>query len=155
MNRKLLLERWTSIEKIMNEYAQVAGLTSMGLTVLGIIYGIPQGCTQKQICERSHYNKQTVNMIIKSLWEQGYVELTEMKEDRRNKQVKLSADGKEYADKVIGFMLEAEMSPWEKLTENQQKLLMEFGDAYEQGYQKAIAALKRALNKEEKRSQVE
>ena len=40
-------------------------------------------------------------MIVKSFWEQGYVELVETKSDRRNKQVKLRKEGKKYAKGIV------------------------------------------------------
>ena len=134
-------EKWKVIERLYEEYAKIAGLTPMGLTVLSIIYEHSQGCTQKLICKQSQYNKQSVNMIIKSFWEQGYVELAEMKEDRRNKQVKLSKKGKKYADNVIGLLWKVENDALEKMTPEQQKAIMFFIDVYEQCVQGGIDTL--------------
>lgn len=134
-------EKWKSIERLSEDYAKVAGLTPMGLTVLSIIYENSHDCTQKLICKQSQYNKQSVNMIIKSFWEQGYVELAEMKEDRRNKQVKLSEKGKKYADKVIGLLWKTEIEALEKITSEQRKALIVFLEAYEQCIRNGIDVL--------------
>lgn len=57
----------------------------MSSTVLDVIYDFPENCTQKFICEKPNFPKQSVNMIIKSFLEQGYLELNEIPSDRRNK----------------------------------------------------------------------
>lgn len=137
----LFSDKWKSIERLSEEYAKVAGLTPMSLTVLNIIYENPQDCTQKLICKQGQFNKQSVNMIIKSFWEQGYVELVEMKEDRRNKQVKLSKTGKKYADGIIGLLWKVETDALEKITPAQRKALMVFLDVYEQCFRSGIDAL--------------
>lgn len=137
----LFSEKWKSIERLSEEYAKVAGLTPMSLNVLRIICDNSQDCTQKLICKQSQYNKQSVNMIIKSFWEQGYVELAEMKEDRRNKQVKLSEKGRKYADKVIGLLCEIENGTLEKIAPEQRKALMVFLDAYGQCLRSGIGQL--------------
>ena len=51
------------IEKIYENYAKSVGLTYMSLTVLQIIYHSEKPCTQKKICDDSHYNKQIVNSV--------------------------------------------------------------------------------------------
>ena len=89
------------IEKFYEEYAKTVGLTYMSLTVLEIIYHAETPCTQKEICALSHYNKQVVNTIVKNFTESGYVQFTEVREDRRNKYVMLTETGKAYADTIM------------------------------------------------------
>lgn len=150
----LFSKKWKSIERLSEEYAKIAGLTPMSLNVLSIIRDNSGDCTQKLICKQSQYNKQSVNMIIKSFWEQGYVELAEMKEDRRNKQVKLSQSGKIYADKVIGLLWKVENDALEKTTPEQQKALMAFLEAYEQCFRGGIDALSGIMYTNEKEGDV-
>ena len=147
---ELFSEKWKSIERLSEEYAKVAGLTPMSLNVLSIICDNSGDCTQKLICKQSQFNKQSVNMIIKSFWEQGFVELVEMKEDRRNKQVKLSESGKVYADKVIGLLWEVENDALEKITPEQRKALTVFLDAYEQCFRGGIDALSSVMHTNER-----
>ena len=142
----LFSEKWKSIERLSEEYAKAAGLTPMSLNVLSIIYDHPKDCTQKLICKLTQYNKQSVNMIIKSFWEQGYVDLAEMKEDRRNKQVKFSEKGKRYADKVISIIWDVENAALEKITPEQRKALIVFLEAYEQCFRSGIGELANVLH---------
>lgn len=141
----LFSEKWKSIERLSEEYAKAAGLTPMSLNVLSIICENPEGCTQKVICRQSRYNKQSVNMIIKAFWEQGYIELVEMKEDRRNKQVKLSEKGKRYADKVIGILWDVDNDALAKITPQQKETLIVFLETYEQCFRHGIDVLEDTL----------
>ena len=143
---ELFSKKWKSIEQLSGDYAKAAGLTPMSLNVLSIIYNNLEGCTQKYICQQIQYNKQSVNMIIKSFWEQGYVELVEMREDRRNKQVKLSESGKLYAEKVIGLLWKVENDALENTTPEQRKALLSFFEAYEKSFRNGVEALSDIMN---------
>lgn len=147
---ELLSKKWKSIERLSEEYAKAAGLTPMSLNVLSTIYDNPEGCTQKYICQQFYYNKQSVNMIIKAFWEQGFVELVEMKNDRRNKQVKLSESGKRYAEKVIGLLWKVEDDALEKTTPEQRKALMAFFEAYEESFCSGVEVLSGIMNTDER-----
>lgn len=140
-------EKWNSIDRLSEEYARAVGLTPMSLAVLAVIYENQENCTQKLICKRSQFNKQSVNMIVKSFLEQGYVELEEIKSDRRNKQVKLSENGKKYAKQTVDPLLQVGQRAMERLTPEQSEVLLMFLDLYKECYQNGIAELKNRLNK--------
>ena len=73
---KRLIERMYSLDAIYAKYAESRGLTFMSLSILEILYEKGK-CTQKEICEESHYQKQSVNVIIRSFLNEGYVKLKE------------------------------------------------------------------------------
>lgn len=140
-------EKWQSLERVYDEYAKSKGLTYMSLTVLEIIYDNSDRCTQKLICERSMYTKQSVNAIVKVFWEQGYIELKEERDDRRNKRILFTEKGRAYADEIIGKFEAVENEAMEHLSESQWKLLLEmtetFGNYFVNGVTRLIG------NKEE------
>jgi len=88
------------LDRVYGEYARKNGLTYMSLLVLEAIRD-NRGCTQKMVCEETNYPKQTVNMIVKSFIDKGWVELVEHPGDRRNKTIYLTAEGAAFADKVV------------------------------------------------------
>lgn len=127
------------IEKIYEDYAKSIGLTYMSLTVLQIIYHSHKTCTQKNICEDSHYNKQIVNSIIKAFYDKGYIELKEMPEDRRNKNVTLTSSGRKYADDILLPLSEIEEKALSVISDNEKEQLVSLlGRCYE-GYKSAAA----------------
>ncbi len=96
-------------------YARKHGLTAKELFVLDIIWFAPDGCLQSDICERLSATKQTVSAIIKKFLKQGYVSLTESETDRRNKIVRFTESGKDYAGKIIPPAANAEISAMAEL----------------------------------------
>lgn len=108
-----------TIADIYGVYAKAWGLSYMSFRVLEIIYHSPNRCTQKHICERSLYTKQTVNMIVASFWRQGYVRLEEIAADRRNKQIRLTEKGRAHAEKLFQPLWELEQAVLNTLSETQ------------------------------------
>jgi len=126
------------MEKLYDQYARSVGLTYSSLSILEIIYDTPVNCTQKLICEEMHYPKQSVNLIIKSFLEQGYIEMKEIKSDRRNKALRLSKSGRVYADKVIGNLTRAEDAAIEGLTSEERQTFIEIMRKMEHGFREKI-----------------
>jgi DNA-binding MarR family transcriptional regulator len=96
-------------------YARKHGLTAKELFVLDIIWFAPGGCLQSDISERLSATKQTVSAIIKKFWKQGYISLTESETDRRNKIVRFTEAGMEYARKIIPPAANAEIDAMAEL----------------------------------------
>lgn len=97
-------------------HARKHSLTAKELFVLDIIWFSPDGCMQSEICERLSATKQTVSMIIKKFWKLGYLSLTESATDRRNKIVRFTEAGKEYAKKIIPPAAKAEIDAMAKMS---------------------------------------
>lgn len=99
-------------------YARKYGLTAKELFVLDIIWFAPQGCLQSEICQRMSATKQTISAIIKKFWKQGYLSIAESETDRRNKVIRFTQEGKEYAGKIILPAANAEISAMAELSDN-------------------------------------
>lgn len=141
------IEKWQSMERVYEAYAKSRGLTYMSFTVLGIIYDNPDCCTQKLICEQSLYTKQSVNAMVKSFWEQGYVVLKEERNDRRNKQVLFTKNGKRYADDIIGRFSLIEKQAMGKLSDEQWEQLIETAETFERHFVAGISELIKEMEK--------
>lgn len=88
--------------------AKANGLTTHELFVLDILWFAPEGCTQKEICGRLSANKQTIAAITGRFFKKGYLVYEEVPEDRRNKRIRFTQKGKDYAQAVIPPAAEAE-----------------------------------------------
>lgn len=97
-------------------HARKHSLTAKELFVLDIIWFAPDGCMQSEICDRLSATKQTVSMIIKKFWKLGYLSLTESTTDRRNKIIRFTEAGKEYAKKIIPPAAKAEIDAMAKMS---------------------------------------
>lgn len=96
-------------------YARRFGLTAKELFVLDIIWFAPEGCLQSEISERLSATKQTVSAIVKKFWKLGYLTMTESETDRRNKIVRFTEAGVEYAGRIIPPAAEAEIDAMAEL----------------------------------------
>lgn len=94
-------------------------LTTNELFVLDIIWFAKDGCLQSYICERMSSTKQTISAIIKKFLKLGYVTLAESETDRRNKIIRFTSDGYEYAKKIIPPAANAEIDAMAQLAESE------------------------------------
>ncbi len=92
-------------------YARCAkrhNLTVNELFVLDILWFAPEGCTQKEICVRLSANKQTIAAVTARFRKKGYIVYEEVEADRRNKRIRFTEAGREYAGAIIPPAAEAE-----------------------------------------------
>ena len=77
---------------------------------LDLLYALDDGLphSQKQICEEWGIPKTTINTVVRSCREAGYVTLEAMPGAPRERQVCLTAAGRAYAGRVLGELCRAE-----------------------------------------------
>ena len=80
-----------------------------------------EGVTQTEICRRTFQSKQTVNLIIKNLSADGYVTVTEVRENKRSKLVRMTEAGRSYCEKVVRHITWAEDTAMSMFTPEEQK----------------------------------
>lgn len=100
----------TDEQKLWGVWGQANGLYStwaasknINYYLLFVLYALEgqKGMTQKKICVCTGLTKQTVNSVIRSLKEQGYVELSSGNGDRREKQILLTERGIVYSNELL------------------------------------------------------
>lgn len=98
---------WGRANGIYSSWAASKGINYYLFFVLYALDG-QEAMTQKKICTCTGLTKQTVNSVIRSLKEEGYVELVPGLEDRREKRVILTRKGIAYSSKLITSLREME-----------------------------------------------
>lgn len=121
---------WQEVSDTYELCAQSVGMTYSSLFTLTVIYDSPEGCTQKTIAGETFLPKQTVNAVIRGFLKQGFVVLKEAEADRRNKIVRLTEEGRAFAEKIIPRIKSAESEAMEKLDAQQRKALIENSKLY-------------------------
>jgi len=105
-NIQLELTRFYSVWKECNlayeKWAAAQGLSSNGVLVLMTLSEAVEPCTQKQIGLQWGLPKQTVNHILREFLKKGYVALTAMPDDKRNKAIHLTDAGRTFAGDILG-----------------------------------------------------
>lgn len=100
---------WKEGNAMYEEWAKEYGLSSNSVLVLYSLYEDKEICTQKSISKKWSIPKQTINTILKDLISKGYIDLLVSKEDKRNKILKLTTNGKLYAGKIIEALHKKEL----------------------------------------------
>lgn len=113
---------WFLSNYLYEEWAKRKGLSMYGLFVLQEIKE-NRNCTAKQICNRLFLPKQTVNAILNSFENKGLIRRVAMEQDRRNKEILFTRDGKRYADNILQEMYEAEEKALQKMGEEQMEAM--------------------------------
>ncbi len=121
-NNTILMEQlnqyydaWLQYNNVYEEWAKAHGLSVNCLLVLCAIYDSGNGCTQKKISGQWLIPKQTINMVSKDLQRKGFVELSPLPEDKRNKIIRFTKEGKEYADTIVNALRKVELSVIEEI----------------------------------------
>lgn len=113
-----LMSCFQEMDSAYDDYAESKGLSYLSLMVLEEIYELGDGVTQKQISEDTRYPKQAVNLAVRSFLDEGYIELKEMQENRRNKQISLTDKGRCFCEETVV-----------PLIKNEDKALADMGEA--------------------------
>ena len=129
---------WTAVDSMYDEYAKEVGITYTLLIVLDFLYYSEGDVTQTNICSASYCPKQTVNSVINGLQKKGYVELHELPGDRRNKCVRLTAAGREYAERLLSRMWRAETTAVEMLDEETAESMIHGIEEYTRNFKKYL-----------------
>ena len=105
------------IDGIYDEYGRKCKIASPN--VLWILYALndDEKHSQKDICDGWSIPRTTINTIIKDLEQQQMVEMIPIPGKRREKYVKLTEKGKEYADYVLAKLYEKERMIFEKIND--------------------------------------
>lgn len=109
---------------LYDEYAKSNGILMKTFLVLNVLFYAKDGMTQKEICERTFQSKQTVSLIIKNLVSDGYATFEENTEDRRNKIVKMTDEGRAYSEKPVRHITNAEDTAMSMFTPEEQEQLI-------------------------------
>jgi DNA-binding MarR family transcriptional regulator len=109
---------------LYDDYAKKNGILMKTLLVLNALYYSKDGMTQKEICQRTFNSKQTVNLIIKNLLQEGYITIEEDTYDKRNKFVKMTDEGRDYAKIPVVHITWAEDTAMSMFTEEEQEQLI-------------------------------
>ncbi|MCQ2797222.1 MAG: MarR family winged helix-turn-helix transcriptional regulator [Bacilli bacterium] len=103
--------------KIDGLYAEYARSSGVKENLLWILYALNDGKlhSQKEICETWDLPRSTVNTIMKELESDGYVELTQIKGEKRELHVILTKRGLDYASNLLSGLYEIERKTYAEL----------------------------------------
>ena len=120
-----------SLYRIDGFYAEYAKESNIKENLLWILYALNDGeeHSQKEISDSWDLPRTTINTIIKELQGDGFIELVQIKGEKRELNVKLTESGKKYADELLAELYEIEKRVFEQLKDD--SILTEMNDLLE------------------------
>ena len=109
---------------LYSDYAKQHGMLMSELLVVNALFYAKEGLTQKEFCEKTFQLKQTVNLTVTKLLKQDFITLSEKKENRREKLVRMTEGGRAYYRKPITHITRAEDMAMAMFTQEEQKALV-------------------------------
>lgn len=106
---------YKEMDEIYHDYAKACGLSDTAVWVLYTICENTKEYTQAELCSLWSYSRQTVNSALKSLESQGVLQLVAAPESRKNKLIRLTAEGKRLVEQKIMPLLEADRKSFGEL----------------------------------------
>ena len=116
---------WRDMALVYDEWSKARRISDSAVLVLHSLYYERGGCTQKMICDKWLFPKQTVNSILKDFERRGLIEFSTLESDRRNKQVRLTPAGDDLAGSLIPELSRLERFVMEKMGEEGRRGLIE------------------------------
>ena len=137
-SKKFFYELGKSVYKLDGFYSEYAKKFDVKENLLWILYALNDGKehSQKEICENWGLPRTTVNTIMKELENNKYVELCQIKGEKRELKVNLTEKGKNYADNLLKELYHIEKQVFEVV--NNTKITEELNAITENLYKKEI-----------------
>ena len=132
-----LKKTWHKIDGLYDFYAKSVGLNFASIIILQLLSDSGETYTQKDLGEKLGLPKQFVNSVITSFWERGFVELMQAR-DRRNKEIIITDDGREYAAKILKPLEEAERAAWGCFSDEELAQLVDTLNRYTNAFNEAM-----------------
>lgn len=142
---KSFYDSYFGINALYDKWAKIHGLTSNSLFVLQIIYEYPSECTQRFICEKLFYPKQTVNAILNSFIQQKYVVKEIAQEDKRNKIVSFTEAGQKYADELLNKLRHFEEEALLNMGTDERNAMLKTTSAFYEQLKKTLYSYEQGL----------
>lgn len=133
---------------VYDQWAQFNNITSNTLFVIYILFEFPDLCTQRFICNKLFLPKQTVNSILDTLENKGYISKKASPLDKREKVLSLTKTGVDYAHDILFALYQFEENAFASMDEKERKGMIEGNAAYcNQLSQQLELAITRRKNK--------
>lgn len=127
---KELVKSFDKYKSIYELYARQKGMQGKSLQILLWIYNNPKGVTQKYLAFKTLSTKQVINATIKNWLQKGYVTFVEYEEDKRQKVIVLTNEGKVFAERIIQPLEEMELAAIASFTEEERELFVKLLSKY-------------------------
>lgn len=114
-----LYDFWFRINEIYRVWALEHNTNDTTLFILYVIDASSSNCTQNEIGNKLLLPKQTVSLVLSGLEKKGYIFREANPKDRRNKIVKLTEQGAQYAKIILNELRSMEIQAFTNIPREQ------------------------------------
>ncbi|WP_446897064.1 MarR family winged helix-turn-helix transcriptional regulator [Clostridium sp. LBM24168] len=118
-------QSWFKINDIYRVWARKHEIQDTSLFVLYVINKASPHCTQNEIRDKLSLPKQTVSLILSGFEKKGYILRELNSKDRRNKIIKFTEKGSQYASCILEKLKSAEIEAFSNISKQQRKSMIE------------------------------
>lgn len=126
----LFNQLYKEMDEIYHQYAKRQGISDTALWLLYSLYEDGAGYTQRELCSAWHYPPQTINSALKSLVNQGYIQLKPVEGNQKNKRIVLTEAGNEMMQEIISPLIRAEKRTFQRLEKSERDALLSLTHKY-------------------------
>ncbi len=126
----LFNQLYKEMDEIYHQYAKRQGISDTALWLLYSLYEDGAGYTQRELCSAWHYPPQTINSALKSLVNQGYIQLKPVEGNQKNKRIVLTEAGNEMMQEIISPLIQAEKRTFQRLEKSERDTLLSLTHKY-------------------------
>lgn len=115
---------YKNIEDLLYEYISKYDLSETSFWIIYFVFTRKQLYTQSDLCKIWNDTPQTINSSLKKLESDGYVDLTVIPNNKKNKYVSLTSKGLKLATELVVPFNEAESKAFYGLSDEEQDSLV-------------------------------
>ena len=118
-------QSWFKINDIYRVWARKHEIQDTTLFTLYVINESTPYCTQNEIRDKLSLPKQTVSLVLSELEKKGYILRELNSRDRRNKIVRFTEKGSQYASSILEKLKSAEVEAFGNMSQEQKRTMIE------------------------------
>ena len=119
-----LLTFWEASKELDHAYTLFSKSCGLSDAAYWSLLSISEGAvTQSQISDQLYFSRQTLNSAFKQLQKNGLIRLETCEGNQRSKQAFLTEKGKDFVEKYVVQMYQAEERAWNGLNREEQEAL--------------------------------
>ena len=111
-------------DEICHNYAKAHGLSGTAFYILYSLVDSNMPLTQRELCRKWAYPRQTVNSALKTLKKQGVIELRFSPDNQKSKEIHLTEKGLHIAEEIIAPFIKADSSAFASLSQEECTVLL-------------------------------
>ena len=131
----------TRINAIYENYAKQNGMSYLEWQMFYALQSAKEEeicLTQKMLCDKLKASKSTVNSIVRKYLSEGLIELKDKTDNKKEKLVVLTEQGKECTNRIVLPVMNAEMGVMAQISDEQLDVLIHAESVFAEGLEELL-----------------